>query len=159
MEIDWKAIFAHPLMNMLFGALIGYIPMHIKDKRELAAKERLAAEERKHSQEVEKKKIAYDERKNSYIDYIRTLNKIYVDKGTANSLPQIQISLGIIVLFGSSAVANIANDARDALIDYVISSGEKGAHCSDTGKVYAEVYHKMATAMRFDLSIHETELC
>lgn len=168
MEIDWKAIFAHPLMNMLFGALIGYIPMHIKDKRELAAKERLAAEERVYARENERQVKAYDERKKAYRDYIYALENVFYAIPSDNYQKQMdlaRISHSTLELFCSETVKSEALRAINALADvvhkakYSIKLEQLSKDHLETAKIFIVAFDKLVSAMRQDLGVHKTELC
>lgn len=164
MELTWQNVLvqAIPVLGGALAALLGALPGYFKDKRELASKERLAADERTFAREDTRQAKAYEERKNAYTDYLSVLRNVI------NALPQgeydrnldiANMSHSTILLFCSRNVKVEAIKTLSALYDVVSVTTGPIDKSLENFQCYLKAFDKLVSAMRQDLGVHKTELC
>lgn len=163
MELTWQNVFmqAIPFLGGALAALLGALPGYFKDKRELAAKERLAADERTFARENERLSKAYDERKNSYVEFLKALQLATSDI-ISNSWENMEIAsekYGSLRLFCSDIVMAKADLSIGALRSYLLKTKKTQTHHTAEYATYINAYNELVSAMRLDLGVHQTELC
>lgn len=163
-ELTWQAILvqAIPVLGGALAALLGALPGYFKDKRELAARERLAAEERAASRENERQAKTYDERKNAYIDFISSVRSVVAELPNgeyAEKMDIANISYSTTLLFCSDDVEIVTKETMRALREMLADFMNTKKYNEILFKSYMDAYGLMILAMRKDLAIHKTELC
>lgn len=164
MELTWQNVLmqAIPVLGGALATILGTLPGYLKDKRELAARERLAAVERLYARENVRQAKAYDERKTAYIDFICSVRNAVAELPKGEYIQKMDIaniSYSTLLLFCSDDVSVVAKNTMEALREVFGDFYKTQKFNENLFTAYKNAFSLMVPVMRQDLGIHKTELC